>query len=1051
MKRAYIIILMAGMFFGILNAEVTVLSQSTNKIVLNADFSETRIDHNKYTFVTLPGFTDNVHEGFPAIPYKEVRIAVPPMGEISVNIVSEKFHTQKIESRIRPVQTITEAGETYEFLDIINENEYKKKQTDIFVVSELQRFRFQEYYTIKIFPVLYDDSNLELSVYDELVLEVEIIGNTSYRNVIIEKVEDIYAEFLINYEYAQNWKSKKSNLPQHINFAASDYWYKFNTERGGIYTLSYKELRELPTFCNPKSIRLYTMLKQDESVNDFKYAVEEISLFIDSDDEINENTKITFPLFGTGLSDKQNLWLTFGGDFDSEPKRLEQIHLNREVEEVMNFEKYFPKNILNSRQQADCLIIHPEEFVVQANELATFHAENYNVVSEVWDQQGIFDNWTAGEPDPEAIKMHIEHILNDYDEPPIEYVILLGSGTNEWDNNTEKNKIITYNGLDDNFVTFDGNFPDLSISRFPAQNTSDMDFLLERLIKYVEEPSVGWWRNKILLVADDENKDGGLEGYNNSNETNTMNHTKFAQETQELINRSVLVDKVLGIEYDFDEYQNKPDARNEMIRRVNEGRLVWYYVGHGNEDVMGDEDYFRGSHHLPLLDNEADGARPARLPLHISASCSVGMFDEVGFDSLGEKLVLLRTGGAISVIAASRACYGTSNTQLIKRYFIESINDKESVGRSLWSAKLYSGASIYNSKKFILFGDPVMNITTPEITGFTDISEPVDVDSLQSGQLVKLDIDYEIDYPSYPVTDLRVIGSDIPMHYEHTIGNDTYSVDYTRNGGVLYNGSSVVPAVNHPAYVVPLDVRTGSTGRIINYLKDNITKQDYICFEDDIKYSPIALDIQNNDVPLIDIFLGSEDFKSGDYVSSSPNLIIDLSDENGLNTTGSSGHDIMYILDNAEPVPVTEYFVYDFGDYKSGQVNHKLENLTEGLHTIKVIAFDSFNAVSVAETEFQTKSSGEVSIEKMLPYPNPMQDEGCFTFIITEDSDVVLDIYTISGRKIRTLKAGYLSSGFNKVKWNCKDQDGDSIANGTYFYKIKANKTDKTGKVIILK
>ena len=1055
MKQTYIVMMIIISLCGLVYANTEVLSQTESRIVVKIDTEGLQIVQNEFTSVSIPDFAENTEAGAPSTPSKEIRVAVPPGGSVSVNIISQETYVSKINSRLQPVQTIVEAGKTHNFLDIINESKYREQRSEIAVTSELRKFRFQEYYAVTIFPVLYDDAGLQLTVFDEIVLEITINGDTSYRKEVNENIERIYEQIFINYDDARYWRNKKTDLPKQINFAASDYWYKFNTSGEGIYTLTFTELEMLPGFCNPNSLRLFTSYKNNSSLNDFKYEVTEIPFFMNSGDELKENSELIFEQSNPNFFQHHTYWLTFGGEYANEPQRLAIIPTNSDRNEVLDFTKYIPKNMLNSREQADCLIIYPEEFISQANELISFHSRNFEVNSIACDQQGIFDKWTGGVPEPEAIRAHIDSIFNKFEEPAIQYVILLGSGTNDWDNPTEKNKIVTFNGIDDNFVSFSGVYsdpPDIAISRFPAQNVSDMNFMLERLEKYVEQPTLGWWRNKILLVADDENKDGGLEGVDDGvGPTHTMNHTRFAQETQELLNRSVVTDKVLGIEYDFDEYQNKPDARNEMIRRVNEGRLIWYYVGHGNPDVMGDEDYFRGSHHLQLLDNEESGARPARLPLHISASCSVGQFDEVGYDSLGEKLVLLRNGGAISCIAASRACQGTPNTTLIKQYLIESINEKESVGMSLFIAKWNSGASIYNSKKFVLFGDPVMTITTPSESGFTDISEPVNVDSLQSGQLVKLNIDYEIDYPGDPVTELRVLGSDIPMHYDHTIGSHTYSVDYTRNGKTLFNGSSVVPVTSHPAYVVPFDVRAGDAGRIINYYKDDIGKQDFVCLEDDIKYSPIPLDTENNDVPQIDVFLGSEDFITGDYVSSSPALIINIADENGINTTGSSGHDIMYILDNNEPVPITEYFVYDFGEYKSGNINLELADLTEGFHRLKVIAFDSFNSVSVSETEFYTKSSGGVAIEKVLPYPNPMESEGNFTFIITEDSEVTISIFTISGRKIRTLRAGNLSSGFNKVYWNCKDQDGDEIANGTYFYKIKAGKTEKTGKVIILK
>ncbi|MDX9870545.1 MAG: FlgD immunoglobulin-like domain containing protein, partial [Candidatus Cloacimonadales bacterium] len=56
-------------------------------------------------------------------------------------------------------------------------------------------------------------------------------------------------------------------------------------------------------------------------------------------------------------------------------------------------------------------------------------------------------------------------------------------------------------------------------------------------------------------------------------------------------------------------------------------------------------------------------------------------------------------------------------------------------------------------------------------------------------------------------------------------------------------------------------------------------------------------------------------------------------------------------------------------------------------------------------------------------------------------------IYTITGRKIRNLKAGLCTKGYNQVYWDGKDNDGDRIANNTYFYKVIA-KQISSGKTI---
>ncbi|MDO9577576.1 MAG: FlgD immunoglobulin-like domain containing protein, partial [Candidatus Cloacimonadales bacterium] len=171
-----------------------------------------------------------------------------------------------------------------------------------------------------------------------------------------------------------------------------------------------------------------------------------------------------------------------------------------------------------------------------------------------------------------------------------------------------------------------------------------------------------------------------------------------------------------------------------------------------------------------------------------------------------------------------------------------------------------------------------------------------------------------------------------------------------------------------------------------------------------------------------------------------------------------AGHKLLILLDEGtELIDVTEGFVYDLGSATAGELSWQLNDLDEGKHNLTLIVFDNFNTPSVTEADFIAKRSGKVSIEQMLPYPNPIEKDGHFTFVITEDADITITIYTITGRKIKTIKKPACSAGYNQIYWNGKDGDGDEIANNTYFYKIKAKQlsnhkiSEKIGKVIVLR
>ncbi len=77
-------------------------------------------------------------------------------------------------------------------------------------------------------------------------------------------------------------------------------------------------------------------------------------------------------------------------------------------------------------------------------------------------------------------------------------------------------------------------------------------------------------------------------------------------------------------------------------------------------------------------------------------------------------------------------------------------------------------------------------------------------------------------------------------------------------------------------------------------------------------------------------------------------------------------------------------------------------------------------------------------------YPNPLKRKTTFTYLLTLDADEVkINIYTASGRRIRVLKDVSAKEGYNEVTWNALDAEGTPLANGVYFYKIRAVLGDK--------
>lgn len=82
-------------------------------------------------------------------------------------------------------------------------------------------------------------------------------------------------------------------------------------------------------------------------------------------------------------------------------------------------------------------------------------------------------------------------------------------------------------------------------------------------------------------------------------------------------------------------------------------------------------------------------------------------------------------------------------------------------------------------------------------------------------------------------------------------------------------------------------------------------------------------------------------------------------------------------------------------------------------------------------------------------FPNPFFDKASFSFDIEGTEAVSLEIYDLTGRKIRTLANGELYSGYQQMLWDGRTDGGDFAANGYYLWKLRAGSRVADGKLLL--
>jgi len=103
-----------------------------------------------------------------------------------------------------------------------------------------------------------------------------------------------------------------------------------------------------------------------------------------------------------------------------------------------------------------------------------------------------------------------------------------------------------------------------------------------------------------------------------------------------------------------------------------------------------------------------------------------------------------------------------------------------------------------------------------------------------------------------------------------------------------------------------------------------------------------------------------------------------------------------------------------------------------------------------------TRVDGNISFAALSPYPQPCNPEVWIPYTLGQDVDVKIRIYNDRGQLIRILNLGHQAAGLylNRDKsahWDGKNESGEEVSSGIYFYIIRAGDFVTTKKFVIIR
>jgi len=207
--------------------------------------------------------------------------------------------------------------------------------------------------------------------------------------------------------------------------------------------------------------------------------------------------------------------------------------------------------------------------------------------------------------------------------------------------------------------------------------------------------------------------------------------------------------------------------------------------------------------------------------------------------------------------------------------------------------------------------------------------------------------------------------------------------------------------------------------------------------------------------PVLDVTFDGSHILDGDIISPTPNIAIRIRDENAFlfkgDTSGINlslrlpGEESQFQRVNFSEASVSFTVASESQDF---EISYEPGQLADGLYGFRVDAEDASGNDSGTEPfEVTFEVINESTITHFYPYPNPFSTSCRFVFTLTGNEipdQLKIQILTVSGRVVREIlqnEIGPIRIGNNitEYAWDGRDEYGDQLANGVYFYKVFVN------------
>ena len=373
-------------------------------------------------------------------------------------------------------------------------------------------------------------------------------------------------------------------------------------------------------------------------------------------------------------------------------------------------------NLRANPQGSDNILISNKVLEKSATDYYNFIKSNYNLRIDLAFVDDIYDEFSFGYPEPEAIKSFLIYANENWATPAPSYLTLIGDANYDYKNSQtplptiKKQDLVPSYGnpvSDAWYCIWDSaqaDIPQMFVGRIPAANDQQVYFYLSKHNAYLLKPYDEWNKTFLFLSGGDPTVPGQID--------------QLKSENDYIFNSMVKPKPIGGEGYHF--YKTIYPSTNfgtytqaQIQNAIDFGGLFISYIGHS-----GTQTWDNGITDVSSLKNNYSN----RFPLITDFGCSTGKFAEPDVSCFGELFISGSNDGQ-AIAYLSNSSWGYISTAItFPAFFYNQFlkNSITNVGEAHLLAKIqmlqqdgYSDVNRVFDYDNILFGDPIINLKIP--------------------------------------------------------------------------------------------------------------------------------------------------------------------------------------------------------------------------------------------------------------------------------------------------------------------------------------------------